>query len=87
MAQPAYSLELTPSDFFLFGYVKQKLQRVHIPDRESLKSETIRLFGDIGPDVLISVFEDWIKRFEWIRQNGARSVITIKQREEKSVDV
>jgi hypothetical protein len=64
MAQPAYSPGLTPSDFFLFGYLKQKLQGVHIPDRERLKSEIIRIFGEIGPEVLTSLFEDWIRRLE-----------------------
>jgi hypothetical protein len=57
MAQPACSPGLTPSDFFLFGYLKQKLQRVHIPDREKLKSEIIRILDGIGPDVLISMLE------------------------------
>jgi hypothetical protein len=70
MAQPTYSPDLAPSDFFLFGYLKQKLQGVHILDREKLKSEIIRIFGEIGPDVLISVFENWIKRLEWVLQNA-----------------
>jgi hypothetical protein len=70
MAQSAYSPGLTSSDLFLFGYLKQKLQVVNIPDRERLKGEIIRIRGGIGPDVLISVFEDWIKRLEWVDQNG-----------------
>jgi hypothetical protein len=70
MAQSAYSPGPTPSDFFPFGYVKQKLQAVHTRDRERLKSEIIRIFSGIGPDVLISVFEDWMKRLEWVVQNG-----------------
>jgi hypothetical protein len=69
MAQPAYSPDLSLSDFFLFGYLKQKLQGFHIPDRERLKSEIIRIFAEIGPDVLISVFKDWIKRLECVVHN------------------
>jgi hypothetical protein len=64
MLQSAYSPGLTPSDFFLFGYLKQKLQEVYIPNRERLKSEIIRILDGIGLDVLISVFEDWMKRLE-----------------------
>jgi hypothetical protein len=64
MAQSAYSPGLTPSDFFLFGYLKQKLQEVHIPDRERLKSEIIQILDGIGRDVLISMLEDWMKRLE-----------------------
>jgi hypothetical protein len=70
IAQPAYSPGLTPNDFFLFGYLKQKLQGVHIPNRERLNPEIIRILAGIGPDVLISVFEDWIKMLEWVLQNG-----------------
>jgi hypothetical protein len=70
MAQSAYSPGPTPNDFFLFGYLKQKLQGVHIPDRERLKSEIIRILDGIGLDVLISVFEDWMKRLEWVVQNS-----------------
>jgi hypothetical protein len=69
MPQPAYTLDLALSDFFLFGRLRQQLQAVHIPDRERLKSEIIRIFGEIGPDVLISVLEDWTKRLEWVVQN------------------
>jgi hypothetical protein len=70
MTQPIDSPDLSPSGFFVFGYLKQKLQGVHIPDRERPKSEIIRIFREIGPDVLISVFEDWIKRLEWVVQNA-----------------
>jgi hypothetical protein len=78
MAQSAYSPDLAPNDFFLFGYLKQKLQRVHIPDRERLKSEKIQIFADIGPDVIISVFGDWIKRREWVVQNGEEYYRAVK---------
>jgi hypothetical protein len=70
MAQSADNPGLTPSDFFLIGDLKRKLQGIHIPGRERLKSEIIRILGGIGPDLLISVFEDWIKRLEWVVQNG-----------------
>jgi hypothetical protein len=89
MAQQAYSPDLAPSEFFLFGYLKQQLQRVYIPDRERLKSEIIRIFGEIGPPAFISAFEDWITRSEWVVQNvgGGERIMTIKQKEEKSVYV
>jgi histone-lysine N-methyltransferase SETMAR len=38
MAQPAYSPALAPSDFFLFGFLKQSIQGVHFPYRDTLKS-------------------------------------------------
>jgi hypothetical protein len=75
-AQPADSPDLATSDFFLFGYLKEKLQAVHIPNRERLKSEIIWIFGENDPDLSISLFEDWIKRLEWVVQNrGSTSTI------------
>jgi hypothetical protein len=50
MAQRASSPDLAPSDFFLSGYLQQKLQEVQIPDWKRLKSEIIRIFGEVGPD-------------------------------------
>jgi hypothetical protein len=62
--QPAYSPDLSPSDFFLFGYLKQQVQEAHILDQESLKSEIIPIFSGIAPSVLISMFKHWTKRLE-----------------------
>jgi transposase len=63
---PAYSPDLAPSDFFLFGFLKTKLQEYDIPDRETLKSAISDIFAEISEDTLISVFEAWIKRLKWV---------------------
>jgi hypothetical protein len=54
---PAYSPDLARSDFFLFGYVKRKLTESNIPDRRRLKSPIIHIFGEIGRETLMGVFE------------------------------
>jgi hypothetical protein len=42
--RPAYIPNLAPSDFFLFGYIKQKFSEYDIPDRQSLKSAMTHIF-------------------------------------------
>jgi hypothetical protein len=54
---PAHSPDLTPSDFFLFGYIKRKLTEYDIPNRQSLKSTITHIFDEIGQATLIAVFE------------------------------
>jgi hypothetical protein len=53
----AYNPDSAPSDFFLFGYMKQKLTECDIPDRESLKCAITRIFDEIGQEMLTTVFD------------------------------
>jgi histone-lysine N-methyltransferase SETMAR len=69
MPQPAYSPDLAPSDFFLFGFLKQQLQGVHLADREALKSAICQIFSRIDRKLLISVFVDWMQRLKWVIEN------------------
>jgi hypothetical protein len=34
--QPSYSLNLTPCDFFLFGYLKQHLEERYVPTEDQV---------------------------------------------------
>jgi hypothetical protein len=69
MPQPAYRPDLAPSDFFLFGFLKQRLQGVHLADREALKTAICQLFSQIDREVLTSVFVDWMERLKWVFKN------------------
>jgi hypothetical protein len=54
---PAYSADLAPSDFFLFGYIKRRLTEHHIPDEQSLKNAIAPIFNEIRQKTLTAVFE------------------------------
>jgi hypothetical protein len=47
MPHPAYRPDLALRDFFLFGYIKQKLTEYNIPDRQNLKNAIIDIFDEI----------------------------------------
>jgi hypothetical protein len=66
MPHPAYRPDLAPSDFFLFGFVTTRLPEYDIPDREGLKSAISQIFTEISKNMLMSVFEAWIKRLRWV---------------------
>jgi hypothetical protein len=48
--QPSYSPDKAPSDFFLFGDLKEKLTEYDIPDRERRKLAITHIFSEIGQE-------------------------------------
>jgi hypothetical protein len=66
LPHPAYSPDLAPSDFFLFGYIKEKLTDCNCSTREELIGAIIQIFNEIGQEVLLSVFTSWLKRLKWV---------------------
>jgi hypothetical protein len=63
---PAHSPDFAPSDFFLFGFVKTRLQESDIPGQEGLKCAISQILAEISQGLLISAFEAWIKRLKWV---------------------
>jgi hypothetical protein len=71
LQHPAYSPDLAPSDFFLFGYLKEKLTSFDCGSRDDLKSAITSIFSEIDKETLIAVFLSWMKRLRWvIRKKG-----------------
>lgn len=70
--QPAYSPDLAPSDFFLFGYVKDQLRGHSFRSREELQSKIVEILHSISEKIFCSVFEEWMHRCLWVfEHNGA----------------
>jgi hypothetical protein len=59
---PAYSPDLAPSDFYLFGYVKHLLSGCEFPDRDSLLQAVSDILVGIEKVTLESVFHNWMER-------------------------
>lgn len=62
LPHPAYSPDLAPSDYYLFGKIKHQLLGCTFPDSESLVSAITRIFSEIDKDELVSVFMSWKER-------------------------
>jgi transposase len=58
---PPYSPDTTPSDFYLFDYVKDRLQRQHFEDGDQLFDAIIALAGTIERVTLQREFLEWME--------------------------
>jgi hypothetical protein len=65
-----YSPDLAPSDFYLFGYVKDRLQAMVFASRGELLAGIGGVLDEIPPETLPRVFKHWIERLEWVSQNN-----------------
>jgi hypothetical protein len=71
LQHPAYSPDFAPSDFFLFGSLKEKLIDFGCSSREDLKSAITSIFTEIDKETLVVVFLLWIEWLNWvIRKEG-----------------
>jgi histone-lysine N-methyltransferase SETMAR len=61
---PPYSQDLAPSDFFLFGYIKQKITGQEFASPDDLLEAIREEFDRLSPSVLESVFEEWMIRLQ-----------------------
>ena len=67
---PPYSPDIAPSDFFLFGYTKQKLKGCGFAERDDLLEKIYEILTKISTQKRKDVFEAWIKRCEYIFTHG-----------------
>lgn len=70
LPQPPYSPDITPSDFFLFGYIKDKLKGEFFDDENELLHKVEEICNEISPTKLKQVFNTWCTRLEWVANNG-----------------
>jgi hypothetical protein len=63
-AHPPYSLDLTPSDFYLFGYVEGLLRGQSFETGEELLSAVKGISGSLEKSTLTKVFLEWMTMLE-----------------------
>ena len=63
---PAYSPDIAPSDFFLFGYVKGKLTGRTFKKRSELYGAIFSIIQNIPIEMKKAVFDQWAQRCEWV---------------------
>ncbi|GBM66040.1 hypothetical protein AVEN_39592-1 [Araneus ventricosus] len=72
MAWPPRSSDITPLDFYLWGYVKQHVYSERINDINHLKQRITDVIHSVTPDVLTRVWEELDYRLDVCRAtNGA----------------
>ncbi|GFX69959.1 transposable element Tc3 transposase [Trichonephila clavipes] len=64
---PPRSCDLTPLDYFLWGYVKSLVYADKPQTRDYLEDNIRRVIADIRPQMLEKVIENWTSRLDYIR--------------------
>ena len=70
LPQPPYSPDVSPNDFFLYGYIKEKLKGSHFTSREDLISAIVDIIQKIDKSVWISVYKEWMRRLQLVIDNN-----------------
>ncbi|GFU54726.1 DUF4817 domain-containing protein [Trichonephila clavipes] len=66
---PPRSCDLTPLDYFLWGYVKSLVYADKPQTLDHLGDNIRRVIADIRPQMLEKVIENWTSRLDYIRAN------------------
>ncbi|GFY15009.1 putative transposable element [Trichonephila clavipes] len=70
---PPRSCDLTPLDYFLWGYVKSLVYADKPQSLDHLEDNIRRVIADIRPQMLEKVIENWTSRLDYIRASrGSR---------------
>ncbi|GFX34952.1 uncharacterized protein TNCV_2328921 [Trichonephila clavipes] len=64
---PPRSCDLTPLDYFLWGYVKSLVYADKPQTLDRLEDNIRRVIADIRPQMLEKVIENWTSRLDYIR--------------------
>ncbi|GFX48800.1 transposable element Tc1 transposase [Trichonephila clavipes] len=71
---PPRSCDLTPLDYFLWGYVKSLVYADKPQTLDHLEDNIHRVIADIRPQMLEKVIEDWTSRLDYIRVSRGSSM-------------
>ncbi|GFS57375.1 transposable element Tc3 transposase [Trichonephila clavipes] len=66
---PPRSCDLTPLDYFLWGYVKSLVYADKPQTLDHLEDNIRRVIADIRPQMLEKVIENWTFRLDYIRSS------------------
>jgi len=64
LPHPPYSPDIAPCDFWLFGYLKMKLEGMFFDTPAALLAEVEEILGDISITEWVKVFDEWKDRLK-----------------------
>jgi histone-lysine N-methyltransferase SETMAR len=70
MPQPPYSPDISPSDFFMFGFLKRKLAGKRHESRNKLEITLQGILKQVDSAMLRRAFKNWEKRLKQVITNG-----------------
>jgi hypothetical protein len=74
LPHPPYSPDLAPSDFYLFGNMKQRLVKCHGTTKEELFQNVNEILESISEDELVHVFLNWMTKLGQVIDMGGEYI-------------
>jgi hypothetical protein len=74
LPHPPYSSNVTLSDFYLFGILKEKLKNCTARTFDELKQEVDSILRSIPEAELMSVFQKWFRRLQQVIDRGGEYI-------------
>jgi hypothetical protein len=71
----AYSLDLSPCDFWLFGMLKGNMKDRAFQTVEEILEAITLIWNGVTFEQLRRVFLNWMERLEWVASNGGEYYI------------
>ena len=73
-AWPARSPDVTPCDFFLWGYVKDRVYKTPVNDIDHLKEKIREAVASVTPDMLAATWRELRRRLVFLRDHNGDHV-------------
>ena len=70
LEHPPYFPDITPYDFWLFGYIDEKRKGTVASTENELVFQIREILSKIDSTVLGTVFQEWIKRIQMVIELG-----------------
>jgi hypothetical protein len=67
---PWYSPDITPSDFWFFGWSKREMNGRAFSSREAVKTFLLEIWARMDSGQLFRVLNEWMKRLEYVIESG-----------------
>lgn len=64
LPHPPYSPDISPNDFFLYGYLKNKLKGNRFSSQKELIDAVVEIIQNIDESTWIQVYNEWIERIK-----------------------
>jgi hypothetical protein len=66
---PTYFPDSALTNFFLFGCLKGEMADFTVNSPADILSEICWIFQENSKEILVAVYDEWIRRLEWITEH------------------
>ena len=70
LPQPPYSLDIVPSEFYLFGHLKTQICGIEFKNSSGIVEKVREIMSSFCKDELHRVYEEWKRRLVWVSSNN-----------------